>query len=144
MVQTSPGAHGKLSQDAVAEGRRIAFAVARKGHDALRENFSFFLFLVVGQAELAADLIKGNRNRFDVVRPLPPVRKTARCSLHSLPTQEVLAPTHSLNGAIATADDVPVPYSIVGPEVGPNPYKPGVQCSRPDRRSAEAPSGTGW
>jgi hypothetical protein len=40
MVQTSPGAHGKLSQDAVAEGRRIAFAVARKGHDALRENFS--------------------------------------------------------------------------------------------------------
>jgi hypothetical protein len=69
MVQISPGAHGKLSQDAVAEGRRIAFAVARKGHDAPRENFSFFLFLVVGQVEPAADLIKGNRNRFDVVRP---------------------------------------------------------------------------
>jgi hypothetical protein len=124
-----------------------------KGHDALRENFSFFLFLVVGQAELAADLIKGNRNRFDVVRPkcLPSEKRPdVHCILfrHKKCWQQILfsSPTHSLNGALAAAGDVPVPYSIFGPEVVPNPYKPGVQCSRPDRHSVspKRPPGTGW
>jgi hypothetical protein len=64
MTQTSPSSHGKLSQYAVPEGRRIAFAVARKGYDALRENFSFFL-PIAGQVELAANFIKGSRHRFD-------------------------------------------------------------------------------
>jgi hypothetical protein len=58
-TQASPGSHGKLSQNAVAEDRGIVFAVACKGDDAPCENFSLFL-LVVGQVELAADLIKGN------------------------------------------------------------------------------------
>ena len=59
VAQASPSSHGKLSQHSVAEDRRIAFAVACKGDDAVRENFSFFL-LIVGQVELAADFIKGN------------------------------------------------------------------------------------
>ena len=50
---------GKLSQHAVAEGRRIVFAASRKGDDALRESFSFCL-VVAGKAELVADLIKGD------------------------------------------------------------------------------------
>jgi hypothetical protein len=134
MVQTSPGAHGKLSQDAVAEGRRIAFAVARAMMRLARTSLSS-CFL----SSVRPSLLQTSSRAIEIALmssgPLPPIRKTARCSLHSLPTQEVLAPRHSLNGALAAAGDVPVPYSIVGPEVGPNPYKPGVQCSRPDLRS---------
>ena len=59
MAQAPPSSQGNLSQQAVAEDRRIVFTFARKGDNALRENFSYFL-LVIGQAELAADLIKGN------------------------------------------------------------------------------------
>ena len=66
MAHASPGAHGKLSQHAVAEDRRIAFAIARKGDDAPRKNGSFFV--VAGEAELAADFIKGNRHRLDFAR----------------------------------------------------------------------------
>ena len=150
MVKTSPSAHGKLSKEAVAEGRRIAFAVARKGDDALREDFSFVLLLVVGQAELAADPIKGNRNRFDVVRPKclhPEKRRDVHCILfrHKKCWQQVLfsSPTHSFNGALLAAVYVPVPYSIVEPEVGPNPYKPGVQCSL-RRRSVSPKTRRNW
>ena len=67
MAQASPSSHGKLSQHSVAEDRGIAFALARKGDNAVRENFSFFL-LIVGQVELAADFIKGNCHCFDIVR----------------------------------------------------------------------------
>ena len=59
MAQASPSSHGKRSQHSVAEDRRIAFAVARERDNAVHENFSFFL-LIVGQIELAADLIKGD------------------------------------------------------------------------------------
>ena len=59
MAQASPSSHGKFSQHSVTEDRRIAFAVACNGDDAIRENFSFFL-LIVGQVELAADFIKGD------------------------------------------------------------------------------------
>jgi hypothetical protein len=59
IAQALPRSHGKVSQDAVAEDRRIAFAAAREGDDALRENGSFFV-LVFGEAELAADLIEGD------------------------------------------------------------------------------------
>ncbi len=57
--QTSPSAHSKLSQYAVPEDRRIAFAVARKGDDTLREVFSFF-FRIVWQMDAIADFIEHN------------------------------------------------------------------------------------
>jgi len=59
VTQTSPGSHGKLSRYAVPEGRGISLAVARKGDDALREIFSFFL-CIVGQMDAVADLIEHN------------------------------------------------------------------------------------
>ena len=66
IAHTSPSSHGKLSQYGVAENRRIAFAVARKGDDAFQENFSFFL-LIVGQVELVTDLVKSDRHRLEIV-----------------------------------------------------------------------------
>lgn len=59
VAQTPPSSHGNLSQHGVAEHRRIAFTLARKGDYALREDFSFFL-LIAGQVELAANFIKGS------------------------------------------------------------------------------------
>jgi hypothetical protein len=59
MAHASPGSHGNLSQHTVAKVRGIEFAASRKGDDALRESFSLCL-VVAGEAELAADFIKGN------------------------------------------------------------------------------------
>jgi hypothetical protein len=91
MVQTSPGAHGKLSQEAVAEGRRIAFAVARKGLMRFARTSLSSRFL----SSVRPSLLRTSSRAIEIALmssgPLPPIRKTARCSLHSLPTQEVLA-----------------------------------------------------
>ena len=130
MVQTSPSAHRKLSQDAVAEARRIVFATPRKGDDAPRENFSFFLF-IVGQVEHPADPIKGNRHRFDVIRPKGlKSEKAARCSLFSFGAQKrrdnlfLFANASRRERGLQLASMFLPSSPGVQPEVGPNPYKP--------------------